>query len=118
MRSLFQFTWSTVLLATLQTQAADSHLGNTVLLTPQGDLSAQMVAGIDRFLMRQLEQSISNRPALWHRDFSSSSAYEHSVETNRARFRTRIGAVDARVAVTQVDYVGSVESPARVAETE
>src|SRR2546423_15679783 len=111
MRSLFKFIWCIVVLATLQTEAEDSKLAGTVLLTTQGDLSAQMVAGIDRFLMRELEQSVSNRPALWHRDFSSASAYDHSIETNRQRFRTRIGAVDARVAIAQLDYVGSIGSP-------
>ena len=77
-----------------------------------------MVAGVDRFLMREIEQSISNRPALWRRDFSSPSAYERSVETNRQQFKMRIGAVDPRVSVRELEYVGSVESPARVAETD
>src|SRR5438045_5387573 len=118
MRSLFKSIGSTVLLGTLRIHAADSNLAGTALLTAQGDLSAQMVAGIDRFLMREIEQSISNRPAFWQRDFSSPSAYEHSIETNRERFRARIGAIDARIPVTQLEYVGSLESPARVAETE
>ena len=91
MRSLFTITCSIVLLATLQTQAADSKLAGTAPLTTQGDLSAQMIGGIDRFLMRQIEESINSRNTLWRRDFSSASAYDRSVETNRQRFATWIG---------------------------
>src|SRR2546425_8450174 len=78
MLSLFKLIWCIVLFAALQIQAADSRLANTALLTNEGDLSAQMVAGIDRFLMREIEQSISDRTAFWRRDFSSPSAYERS----------------------------------------
>src|SRR4051812_17729402 len=118
MRSVFKLIWAIAFLATFEIRGADSRLDGTAPLTTQGDLSAQIVAGIDQFLTRQTEQSISNRIALWRRDFSSAAAYERSVETNRARFRAQIGAVDPRVPVTQLEYVGSVESPARVAETD
>src|SRR5262245_9523252 len=54
-------------------------------LTLEGDLSAQMVAGIDRFLMREIERSVQERRKLWQRDFSSVEAYEKSVQPNRER---------------------------------
>jgi len=56
-----------------------------------------MVAGIDRFLMREIEQSVEARPKLWQRDFSSPEAYEMSVQPNRERFRKYIGATDPRL---------------------
>src|SRR5213592_2721577 len=86
-------------------------------LTVEGDLSALMVRGIDRFLMRELDQSITNRDKLWQRDFASAAAYEKSIATNRNRLRERIGAMDNRLPVADLEYVGSIESPARVAET-
>src|SRR2546422_11483032 len=69
---------------------AEPSLPGTQPLTLQGDLSAQMVAGIDKFLLRQIEQSISERQRFWKRDFSSPDAYEKSVQTNRARLRKMI----------------------------
>jgi len=79
---------------------AQGVLPATQPLTLQGDLSAQMVAGIDKFLMRGIELSTEERATLWKRDFSSREAYETSVASNRELFRRFIGAVDGRLAPT------------------
>ncbi len=73
-----------------------AHLSGTAELTWEGDLSARMVAGIDRFLMRRLEAAPAGRAASWSRDFSSEAGYLRSVEANRERFRKIIGVVDRR----------------------
>ncbi len=93
-------------------------LPNTQPLTVQGDLSAQMVAGIDRFLLRETERSVTNRKKFWHRDFASREAYEKSVAANRARLRKMIGAVDARQPVSALEFVSSTAIPAKVGETD
>jgi len=98
--------------------AAQEVLPNTKPLTLRGDLSAQMVAGIDKFLMREIEQSTGDRQNFWKRDFSSAEAYEKSVQPNRERLRKIIGAVDARISVTALEIVSNTTSPALVAETE
>ncbi len=72
------------------------RLPGTAELTWEGDLSARMVAGIDRFLMRRLKAAPEGRAAFWERDFSSESDYVRSIEANRERFRKIIGAVDRR----------------------
>src|SRR5713101_516240 len=99
MRSAFKLICGTIALLTLQTPAAESRLPGTELLSTEADRSVRMVAGIDQFLMREIDRSLTNRTTLWQRDFSSASAYEHSIETNRQRFRMRIGAVDARLPI-------------------
>ena len=71
-------------------------LAGTQPLTLTGDLSAQMVAGIDAFLMRETEQSVAKRAQFWKRDYSSSEAYDKSVQPNREDLRRIIGAVDER----------------------
>src|SRR5262245_54915673 len=71
-------------------------LPGTQLLTWDGDLSARMVAGIDKFLSNQIEHSVGERAKLWNRNFSSRDAYEKSIRPNRERFRKYIGAVDPR----------------------
>src|SRR5262245_62033188 len=76
---------------------AQETLPGTQPLTAAGDLSAQMVAGIDKFLVREIERSTEQRAQYWERDFSSRAAYENSVAPNRERFRKIIGAVDQRL---------------------
>jgi dienelactone hydrolase len=87
-------------------------------LLRQGDLSAQMVEGIDRFLMRELEQSVTGRQTHWRRDFSSRERYEASVEPNRGRFREMLGMVDRRLPITALEYLSTTTTSAKVAETD
>src|ERR1051325_4290096 len=91
-------------------------LPGTQPLTLQGDFSAKMVEGIDKFLLREIDRSVEERPKLWHRDFSSREGYEKSVAPNRERFRKLIGAVDPRLPVRALEYVGSTVEPSLVAE--
>jgi dienelactone hydrolase len=93
-------------------------LPGTQPLTLQGDLSAQMVAGIDKFLLREIERCAGERPKLWHRDFSSEEAYDKSVEPNRDRLRKLIGAADARLPVKALELVGSADNFSQRAETD
>ena len=65
-------------------------LPGTEPLTWEGDVSARMVAGIDKFLMGELDRSVVERQKLWQRDFSSRAAYEKSVQQNRQRFQNYI----------------------------
>ncbi|MEW6306674.1 MAG: alpha/beta hydrolase family protein [Verrucomicrobiota bacterium] len=94
------------------------ELPGTKPLTMQGDLSAQMVAGIDKFLLREIDNSIAARQQHWKRDFSSPEAYEKSVAPNRERFRKYIGAVDARVPAGALEFVSTTAQPSRIAETD
>jgi dienelactone hydrolase len=109
--------WFLVLGGRLLCPAQDSLTGTQPLTLP-GDLSAQMVAGIDRFLTRETEQSIGAREKYWKRDFTSITAYDESVQPNRERLRTMIGAVDARLPVTALEFVSSTTSPAKIGETD
>src|SRR5439155_13962731 len=105
------------ILATFSSAAQDV-LNNTQPLTLQGDLSAQMVAGIDKFLSREIEKSVAERQNFWKRDFSSIEAYEKSVQPNRERLKKIIGAVDARVPVNALEFVSDTATPGKVAETD
>jgi dienelactone hydrolase len=97
--------------------AQDVPIPGAAPLTRQGDLSAQMVEGIDRFLMRELANSVAQRQAAWHREFGSRARYEQSVEKNRTRLARMIGAVDARVPAVSMEYVGTTDVPAQVGES-
>lgn len=97
--------------------AQEAGLPGTKPLTTQGDLSTQMVEGIGKFLLREIESAETNRHTRWEPDFSSRDAFEKSVAPNRERFRTMIGVVDARRTVTELEFVETTLEPSLVAET-
>lgn len=83
---------------------------------PEADLSTRLMDGAHAFAERQIAESVAQRPARWSRDFSSPTAYEKSVEPNRARFRTILGLADPRLPAALERY-GDDTQPALVAET-
>ncbi|HSH96044.1 MAG TPA: hypothetical protein VK968_17995, partial [Roseimicrobium sp.] len=93
-------------------------LGGTKPMTLTGDISAQMVAGIDRYLLRALDRSVASRPVQWQRNFTSRQAYEESVRLNRDHLRKIIGAVDDRLPVHSLDYVTTTLVSAKCVETD
>lgn len=97
-------------------RAQEPILPGTRPLALQGDLSAQMVEGIDKFLLREIERSTAERPRSWKRAFASREAYEQSIAPNRERFRKFIGAVDGRLPVAELEYIESTLEPSLVAE--
>src|SRR5438132_4251374 len=74
--------------------AGPEPLPGTRALDMQGDLASQMVAGIDKFLLRETEKSTERRAQHWKRDLSSAANYEKAVEQNRQHLRRMIGVVD------------------------
>ena len=104
----------TPLLCSLSAAMAADHLPNTKPLKMEGDLSAQMVVGIDKFLMRETARSIDQRAKFWKRDFSSAEAYDKSVQKNRDRFRFIIGATDKRLPIKALELLGTTIGSSQV----
>lgn len=90
---------STILLTilTIGSAHADSLPGTKPLET-EGDLAARMVAGIDKYLMRELAKT--------------------QTKPNREQLRKSIGAVDQRLPITALEFVGTIGQSSLVAETE
>jgi dienelactone hydrolase len=84
-------------------------------LTTEGDLAAQMVAGIDKYLMRAIAVSVEQRSQYWKPDYSSASAYTKSVQPNRDRLKQILGVVDRRLP-PKLEYVGGPGEQALIAE--
>jgi dienelactone hydrolase len=59
-----------------------------------GDIASELVAGVDRFLLKQIDQSTAQRAKYWNRDFSSLRAYDVSVGPNRRRLAHILGVRD------------------------
>jgi cephalosporin-C deacetylase-like acetyl esterase len=113
MRSLFA-SLSLLFFAGL---AAAESLPDTKPLTREGDLAAGMVAGIDKYLMRELAASVEQRKQYWKPDFSSPAAYAKSVQPNRERLKKMLGVVDERVSPVEMELVATTTQSALVAET-
>jgi dienelactone hydrolase len=86
---------------------------HTAPLELRGDLAAQMVEGIHRYLDRATSVSVESREKLWKRDYRSAERYSQSVAPNRDHLRTIIGAVDQRLPATAIRLEGTnPETPA------
>lgn len=95
---------------------AGGVLPNTSALTLEGDITSQLVDGVDRFLLRELEQSVERRAAFWHRDFSSVEAYNQSIEPNRQRLAHILGLRDQRVPFEAPQLIATTSQPALIAK--
>lgn len=93
-------------------------LDGTQRLTLEGDIASNLVAGVDRFLLKELDQSEAQRSRHWKRDFSSPEAYTESVSTNRARLAHILGVRDKRVPFDSPELVETLTRPALLARTD
>ncbi len=82
----------------------------------ESDLSTRLMDGAHRYIERKIEEAVAKRSRFWQRDFSSPEAYAKSVQPNRARLQTLLGAVDARLPA-RMERFGDDSQPALVAET-
>jgi dienelactone hydrolase len=97
---------------------AASPLAGTQPLTMTGDLASALVAGVDRFLLSQIEDSTARRLRHWKRDFSSTQAYNASVEPNRKRLGHILGVRDPRMRFDGPELVGTIARPDLLASAE
>ncbi len=95
-------------------EPSPKYLEGTKPLTLEGDISDTMIAGVNRFLLRELNASIERRKTLWRRDSTSSTAYQTSVEPNRRRFAEIIGLRDERVHPKDLELMATLRQPALV----
>ncbi len=93
-------------------------LAGTKKLALEGDIASQMIDGVDRFLLRKLDESVERRERHWKRDFSSPEAYAKSVEPNRKRLAHILGVRDERVGFDAPEIVSTTDLPAIAAEAE
>ncbi len=87
-------------------------LPGTAPLTMEGDIASNLVAGVDRFLLRKLEESVAGRAQFWHRDVASGPAYEQSLATNRQRLAHILGVGDERASKVELELIATRDRPA------
>jgi dienelactone hydrolase len=91
-------------------------LPGTAPLTWQDDIASRLVAGVDTFLLQEIEKSVERRAGFWKRDPSSADAYNASVEPNRRRLAHILGVRDARAPFDGFDLAGTTSQPALVGQ--
>ena len=93
---------------------AAQPLPRTKSLKMEGDLSAKMVEGINKFLTQETARAVDQRKAFWSRDDSSAAAYNKSIAVNRERFRFIIGASDKRLLVESLELLSTTTGSSQV----
>lgn len=112
------FTLCLIVLCLLTQTIQAQPLENTKPLTLEGDIASQIVTGADKFLLRQLDNTITARERYWNRDASSAATYEASVANNRARLAEITGVVDKRKTFGDLQIVAGTGGPVEVAKGE
>ena len=118
MRPLLLLTFAATL---CQAQVAKPLPNTSPMDESTGDArSIALVAGIDRFVMRDIAESVKKREDLWQRDFSSPEAYDKSVEPNRAHLRKILGVLeeDKRLPMDGLELVATTERGPNLADAQ
>jgi dienelactone hydrolase len=97
---------------------ARTPLAGTKKLEMEGDIAAQLVDGVDKFLLREIEKSLEGRAKFWKRDLSSPAAYDKSIEPNRQRLAHILGVRDKRIPFDAPELVGTTKNGALVGKGE
>ena len=119
MKTFHSKTVALIFAGLLSLQAAHAQPAlETKPLTLEGDIASHLVAGVDRFLLRELSASIARREQHWSRDFTSHAAYARSVEPNRKRLANIIGLRDERVAFDGLTLASTTAESSLVGQTD
>lgn len=89
-------------------------LPGTKPLTMTGDITTQLVEGVDKFLLNQIEASVERRSGFWKRDFTSPEAFNKSIESNRKRLAHILGIRDGRVPFDAPELTGTTSRSALI----
>ena len=91
-------------------------LTGTKLLTMTGDITSELVAGVDRFLLNETDASVTGRDTHWKRNTTTPEAYTGSVTSNRQKLAHIVGLRDKRFPFHAPELVATTERNALVAQ--
>ncbi len=113
-----QWIWGAYVCFVVISMAAAQSLPGTALLTGTNDLTDAYLRGVDRFMLKQTERAVLERPKYWQRNFSAGPAeYSASVTTNRQRLAHILGVRDARVPFETPELMTTLACSAVLGET-
>lgn len=91
--------------------AAGQQPVDTQPLTVEGDIASQMVDGIDRFLLNEIDRTPHQRDWFWQPNMSDVETYNQSIADNRKRLADILGAADPRMKFDSPELVATIEHP-------
>ena len=94
-----------------------SRLPDSAPLTVEGDVAAMMIAGIHRYLDRELDAADEAAETALQSLPAAGDSAEAAVAAKRREFARIIGAIDERRPVSALEFVSSTRDPFRVAAT-
>jgi dienelactone hydrolase len=97
---------------------AAEPLPGTEPLTLEGDIAAQLVAGVDKFLSRKIDESAAVRDKAWPKEFESSEKQAEFLKAKRERLAKMLGVRDERVPFDAPELVATARRSALIAEGE
>jgi hypothetical protein len=98
--------------------AQELQPADTKPLTIERDLASQMVDGIDRFLLKEIEKAAATRAGRFTVDTSSPEAYEASLKPHREKLAKCLGIRDARMEFEVPEIVVPVGGDSVIAQSE
>jgi len=114
--------WTICLLLACATSAGAADgvrpLPGTAPLLWEGDIASRLVDAADRFLLDELEKSVTRRAAFWNRDLTSAERYNASIEPSRRRLAHILGIRDERVPFESPEVVSNLGQPPLVGQGE
>ena len=119
-RALFLLTISAGAVAPLKPLMAQeiSEPTGTAPLTIEGDLASQMVDGIDRFLLKEIEKAAASRAERFVVNTSSPETYEASLKPHRQKLAKCLGIRDARLPLDAPEIIVGVGGDPVIAQSE
>ena len=102
-----------ILIGLLSAVSAE-ELPGTRPLVMEGDIASALVAGVDTFLLREIDKSVGSRGRYWKRDVSSAGNYNKSIGSNRERLAHMLGVRDQRIPFDGPALLGTTEQGALV----
>lgn len=100
-----------------QLENAAARLPDTEALTREGDVAAQMIAGIHRYVDRELDAADTAAANALCAPAESAAALAERVVAKRREFARNVGVIDERAPVSALEFVCSTTDPFRVAAT-
>jgi dienelactone hydrolase len=90
----------------------------TAPLNWEGDIADRMIAGVDQFLLRQIESSVQRREAFWKTAAPDGAATQEFLAQQRERLAHILGVRDSRQPFDALELLSTTKQPALVATCE
>ncbi|MEC9092448.1 MAG: dienelactone hydrolase family protein, partial [Planctomycetota bacterium] len=90
---------------------SQEFLGNPDPLKQNGDIASQLVSGVDRFLIQEIQKANSNRVSKWQNQFNAAKNPAQFFQNKQRELRHLLGIRDARIDFESPELISSLSRP-------